>query len=370
VRLAPEVAESQYYLGLALARKNKLNDALAALRKAIALKPDYTEARETIERLTAQTTESDRRNGDDPAEVRSIENSIRGGKFQEGEISLRAYLQKQPRSSWSWYALGYCLYGQHKIGDSIKALAQSLQLDVRNAEAHKLLGRDLMFIGRFEAAQLEFEQAARLDPKSPEMPYNLAKLYSIQDNWAAAKVQFERAIALNTSYMEAYDGLGFAREALGDDAGATADYQRAISLNEERHGRFTASYVNMSALYNRTGNAPAAIDYAQKALRLNAKCDGALFQLAKAYKYQGQLDEAVDSLNRAISANPRSSAYYYVLASLYKQLGKSDESRQAMEAFAKLDRESNALEQKRIDFFRQEESHVDPAAQSNAVVHN
>src|SRR6185437_15636668 len=98
--------------------------------------------------------------------------------------------------------LGYSLYGQRKIGESIKALAQSLQLDVRNAEAHKVLGRDLMIIGRFDAAKVEFEQGARLDPASAEMPYNLGKLYSIQDNWPDARKQFEIAIRLRDTYME------------------------------------------------------------------------------------------------------------------------------------------------------------------------
>ena len=66
---------------------------------------------------------------------------------------LRRYLAGQPKSAWAWYALGYSLYGQRKIGESIKALAQSLQLDVNNADAHKVLGRDLMIIGRFDAAR-------------------------------------------------------------------------------------------------------------------------------------------------------------------------------------------------------------------------
>jgi hypothetical protein len=49
--------------------------------------------------------------------------------------------------------LGYTLFGQQRIGDSITALAKSLQLNVKNADAHRLLGRNLMLIGRFDVAQ-------------------------------------------------------------------------------------------------------------------------------------------------------------------------------------------------------------------------
>ena len=69
------------------------------------------------------------------------------------------------------------------------------ELDVRNAEAHKILGRNLMIIGRFDAAQVEFEQGIRYKPDSAELHYNLGKLFSIQDNWEPARKAFEAAAA-------------------------------------------------------------------------------------------------------------------------------------------------------------------------------
>jgi len=211
-----------------------------------------------------------------------------------------------------------------------------------------------MIIGRFDAAKIEFLQGKRLEPKSAEMPYNLGKLYSIQDNWADARREFESAIRLDSSYMEAYDGLGFALEALGDDADAVANYKKAIEMNESRRAGFASPYVNMSALSNRTGDRDAALEYARKALDANPKSDRALFQMAKAFEYQGDLNAAADALDRAISLNPRASSYFYVLSTVYRKLGRGEESRKAMETFSKLDRESNELEQKRREFLKEE----------------
>ena len=231
-------------------------------------------------------------------------------------------------------------------------LAQSLEIDVSNADAHKVLGRDLMIIGRFDAARLEFEQGARLNPKSAEMPYNLGKLLSIQDNWADARRQFEIALRLDPAYMEAHDGLGFALEALGDDAGATASYRRAIEMNESRHAGFVSPYVNMSALSNRTGDRQAALEYARQAIQINPNSDRALFQMAKAQEYKGDLNGAADTLNRAIAVNSHSSSYFYVLSTVYRKLGKAEESRKAMEEFSRLDRESNEMEDRRRELLR------------------
>ena len=62
---------------------------------------------------------------------------------------------------------------------------------------------------------------------------------------------------------------------------------------------------------------------------------------------------AVESLSRAVALNSRSSSYFYVLGTVYRKLGKVEESRKAMEEFARLDRESNELEQKRREFLKE-----------------
>ena len=142
---------------------------------------------------------------DDPDKIAEFENYIRGSKYVEVEPLLAAYVKDHPASSWGWYALGYSQFAQKKIGDSIKSLAQCLSLNVKNADAHKILGRDLMIIGRFDAAQTEFEQAIRYAPNSSESHYDLGKLFSLQDNWLAARKQFEDAISLDPGYIEAID---------------------------------------------------------------------------------------------------------------------------------------------------------------------
>jgi len=372
VEQEPDFGEARYQLGLALSRAGKAEDGAAEIRRSreiIAageeqqnLSLDLADAKSALERGDTDAAIAKARKvlhfRADAVEASNVlelalERYIRAGRFQEVEAVLEPHLSEHPNSAREWYMLGYSQYGLRKIGDSVKSLAKSLELDKTNADAHKVLGRDLMIIGRFDAARLEFEQAARLNPKSPEMPYNLGKLYSIQDNWADAKREFETAIRLDPNYMEAHDGLGFAREALGDDAGAVESYKRAIEMNEARRAGFVSPYVNMSALSNRTGDHSAALDYARKALAINPRSDRALFQLAKAQEYEGDIAGAADSLNRAISINPRVSSYFYVLATAYRKLNKAEESRAAMESFSKLERESNELEQKRREFLKE-----------------
>lgn len=284
---------------------------------------------------------------DDPARQQELEGLIRDQKFAEAEPQLLAYVQQRPASSWGWYALGYSYFAQQKVGEAIKALAQSLQLDLHNAEAHKILGRTLMIIGRFDAARTEFEAAQRDKPDSAEIPYNLGKLASIQDNWPEAKRGFEAALKIDPAYVEALDGLGFAQEALGDDAAAVVSYTKAIAVNDERKGSFAGAHVSLAAYHNRTGNPDKARELAMQAIALDPKSDRAWFQKAKADERQEKLSDAVAALNSAIALNPRASSYYYVLAGVYRRLGWKDDSAEALRMFQKLEQESRELDEKR-----------------------
>ena len=362
VKLQPNSPVAQHLLGMILEKEGNTDDAVAAYQKAVELNPGDMSARQSVSRLKppgvpiAQASTSSDLPGstnegktaeDDPVKISEFENYIRESHYKEVEPLIASYVKERPNSSWGWYALGYSQFAQKKIGDSVKSLAQSLNLNVENADAHKILGRDLMVIGRFDAAQTEFEQAIRFAPKSSEAYYDLGKLYSLQDNWLAARKQFEEAIRLDPGYVEAIDSLGFAQEALSDDAAALETYRKAIALNEERHGKFVSAHVNLSAYYNRTGDPARALEYAQKALELEPKSDPAWFQKARAEERQGQLQAAADSLNHAISLNQRSSSYYYVLSGIYRRLGKLEESKNALQSFTRLDQENNDLEKMR-----------------------
>ena len=274
MKLQPN-AVAQHALGVVLAKQGDAEGASAAFRKALELDPADQAAQQALGRMNLSdapsaslTTIND---NDDSAKITEYEGYIRQERFSELEPLLSDYVKQYPKSYWGWYALGYSQFAQKELGASIQSLAKSLQLNVRNPEAHKILGRDLMMIGRFDAAQTEFEQGLHYDPKSAELHYNLGKLFSMQDNWENARKEFEAALQIDPSYLEAIDAIGLTQEALGLDSDAVASYERAIALNEQRHGNFASAHVNLSAYYNRTGDSKKATEYAQKALELDRK---------------------------------------------------------------------------------------------------
>jgi tetratricopeptide (TPR) repeat protein len=360
LQLQPESADAQHLLGAVLEKQGDAQGASEAFRKTVELNPGDISAREKIETFSVEKSA-----GDEVQQMSLFESYMRERRFADVEPLLTAYVKEHPKSSWGWYALGYSLFAQRKLGESIQALAKSLQLNVQNPEAHKILGRDLMTIGRLDAAQTEFTQGIRYNPQSAEIHFDLGKLFSIQDDWNAALKEFQAAVRIDPSYIEGWDGLGFAQEAVGDDAGAVASYKRAIAINQAANGNFASSHVNLSAYYNRKADYEKALQYAEEALRLDPKSDGAWFQVAKARESQDRLSDAVEALKQSISANPRMSAYYYVLARIYRRLGKQEESRKALDSFMRLDKETNDMEEMRRSLRTRSAPAAQPQSQHN-----
>lgn len=286
---------------------------------------------------------------DPEAALKPIEKEIAESNFEGAITPLSEFLKTYPQSPRAHYDLGYVLFRTHQIGASIKELSKSLQLNLNNAEAHKILGLDCTIVARFDLAEVEFREAARLEPGSAEIHYFLARTYYTRGVYPLAKQEFETAIRLDASYMKAYNNLGLTMEVLGDNSAAVKDYTTAIKLDEQENLKSEWPYVYLSSFYNRREDAADAIAYAQKAIEVNPLSDLAYFQMAKAYRNQGEWQKATDAALKAIAINPRMAEYYYVLSLCLRKLGRQAESKQAMDTFEKLRKQSADSAAKLID---------------------
>ncbi len=272
----------------------------------------------------------------DDETLNSLEYSIRLGRFEEVEAALRTYLRGNPISARAHYDLGYVLFRVHKIDESIRELSKSLELNIRNADAHKILGLNLMIIGKEKLAEVELLQAVGLAPDSAESHYYLGRHYMTGHVFLSAKGEFETAISLDRFYMKAYDNLGLTLEALGDNQGALKNYSKAVELEEQQGLKSEWPYLDLARFYSGQHDAERAFLYLQKAIEENPRADQAHFELAKIFRDRAELQQAVDALRKAIAINPYGEEYYYVLAQVYRKQGKMDESRNALKKFLEL----------------------------------
>jgi tetratricopeptide (TPR) repeat protein len=282
------------------------------------------------------------RSGEEPdALLARVEADIDANKFAETESRLNDYLKDHPDSSRAYYDLGYVKFRTHQIGSSIKELSKSLELNPKNAEAHKVLALSCSIIGRYDLAEVELLEAVRLKPESAEIHYFLARTYYTRGVYPLAKSEFETAIRLDSSNIKAYSNLGITMEALGNTDAALKSYTTAVELEDRQLQKSEWPYVYLSGFYNRQKNAAEALNYAHKAIEINAASDTAFFEMAKAYRTQKQLQKAVEAARSAIAINSQTPDYYYVMGLVLREMGNQPASEEALAKYAQLQQHSN-----------------------------
>ncbi|HEY6290636.1 MAG TPA: tetratricopeptide repeat protein [Terriglobia bacterium] len=272
-----------------------------------------------------------------------LESLIQQSQYQQATQGLELYLHDHDSSARGHYDLGYVFFRTHQVGGAVRELSRSLQLNDKDAQAHKILGLVCTFVGRYDLAETELQAAAQLEPDSSEIHYFLGRIYYTRQVFPMALKEFQTAIQLNPAYMKAYGNLGLVMEVLGKDDEAVRDYTTAAQINEARHLKSPWPFEFLSAHYNRTREPALAIEYAQKALQIDPKCDLAYYDLAKAFESQGDWQKAMDGVQKAIAINSSTPEYFYLLSTALRKLGKVPESEAALKRFEQIHDDQNAM---------------------------
>jgi len=85
-------------------------------------------------------------------------------------------------------------------------------------------------LGREQEGIVALENAARLEPASPDPFFELGKLYSAQQNWAHARQALEQVIELNPQFVPAHYQLSRVYAHLGLNSKAESEAQQTHAL--------------------------------------------------------------------------------------------------------------------------------------------
>jgi tetratricopeptide (TPR) repeat protein len=86
--------------------------------------------------------------------------------------------------------------------------------------------------GREQEAAVALENAARLQPSSPDPFFELGKVYSSQQNWPQARQALERVVELNPQFVPAHYQLSRVYTHLGLNSKAELEAQQTRTLVE------------------------------------------------------------------------------------------------------------------------------------------
>jgi Tfp pilus assembly protein PilF/peroxiredoxin len=197
-----------YNLGTLYMKLGRPADAKTALERALALKPDYAEANNTLGALLGQS-------GD-----------VRGALTR-----FRAALEAKPDDADVLNNLGYVLFQTGQMQEAFQA----------------------------------YQKALQVQPDFPEALNNLGIFYGQQRDLEHAEQYFRQAVEKRPDYGEAANNLALVLRARGDTASAIGLLERLLKDNPA----FEPAYVTLCRLYMASGQQRQAMQVLERLLQRN-----------------------------------------------------------------------------------------------------
>ncbi|PMS22528.1 glycosyltransferase [Trinickia dabaoshanensis] len=268
-----------YYnnLGNALRDARKLDDAVAAYRRAVELKADYADAHNNLGNALRET-------GDAAAALASCARAI----------------ELRPGYAEAFNNLGNALKDLGELDAAIAAYGKAIATKRTFVEAHLNLAVVLQTKGHGDAALECLRDAVALAPQLAAAQDKLAGLLMHRGDIAGAIDAYRRVVELTPESAHAYNTLGNALNGAARVPEAVPCYERAIALEPE----FADAYHNLANALRRLGAPERALGYARRAIELRGDMPSFHNNLGTILADLGQPDAALQCYRDALALDP------------------------------------------------------------------
>jgi tetratricopeptide (TPR) repeat protein len=253
IQIDPNSADTLNNLGFALAAKGRFDEAIENYYKAIQIKPNYTDALNNLGLAL-----------------------VAKGRFDEAIENYRKAIQIDPNSAITLNNLGVALAAKGRFDEAIENFRKTIQIDPNPADALNNLGFALAAKGRFDEAIENYRKAIQINPNSAPALDNLGFALAAKGRFDEAIGDFRKAIQINPNSAPALDNLGMALAARGRFDEAIENYYKAIRINSNR----PETFFHLGMALGQLGRTREAVTQYREALGLNPNLAGALNDLA------------------------------------------------------------------------------------------
>lgn len=286
-------------------------EAIAEMEKAVAAAPEWAEARLGLGKLLV--TYSD---------VRFSTATIHRGQLARAIDEFERACALAPHSADAAYWAGFALRKADRGPEAARWLEQALELDARNALALKEFGS--LYAGEGDAPRaLEFLTRARaLLPNDDEVLFLLGMQLESEERLEEARDAYVAAARLNTGHPGPRSALVVLYRRLGDAQASehmAREFERcrefgkritAASQRFDENSRDPEACMGLAELYHEVGMHGPAIQWAERALRLDPEHAAAielLRKLGKAATTDGEVPAPLGGLAPAseLEGEPR-----------------------------------------------------------------
>jgi protein O-GlcNAc transferase len=267
----------------------------------------------------------------------NLGNSLRAaGKFDDALAAYRKALELRPNYQSAHFKLGYLLAAQGNYAEAAAAFREVLKLDPNHLDAMNNLASALLSSDQPQEAVALYRRVLAVRPEHFLARSNLAAgllaLREIDEAMEAARW----AVAARPDYPPAHRNFGDALAAVGNWPQAAQSFKKLLDLESARPGHTPGSVadaqVRLGSALKHLGKFDQAIALFRAAIAGSPDDLAALEKLANAVWEMGQMDEALAIAREMARRHPDLSLSHSIVGNVTLERGGLDE---AISSFAK-----------------------------------
>ena len=311
IRIKPDYADVHLNLGNALKERGSLDDAVAAYRQAIRIKPDYAAAysnlgnaqmqRGSLDEAVAAYRQAIRIKPDYTEAHSNLGNALKErGSLDEAVAACRQAIRIRPDFAEAHYNLGNALAERGSLDDVVAAYRQAIRIKPDYAAAYSNLGNALAERGSLDEAVAAYRQAIRIRPDFATVHYNLGNALKQRGTLDEAVAAYCQAVRIKPDYAEAHLNLGAVLSEQGRCDEAVAAYRQAILIKPD----YAEAHSNLGNVLREQGSLDEAVAACRQAISIKPDYAAAYSNLGNALTERGSFDDAVAAYHQAINIKP------------------------------------------------------------------
>lgn len=289
----PNAIDLHNILGASNRSLGNLDEAIAAYKEAISIKPDYAEAHNNMGvSLHAQY------------------------KLKEAIASYQKAILINPNYTEAFHNMGNTLYEQGRLEDAIAAYRRALCIKPDYANAYISMGNILHEQSKLEEAAAAYEKGLLENPADADAFYNLANTFYKQGNLNGAIDAYRNAVSIRPDYADAHYNMGIILQEQSKLEDAIAAYEKA---RFEQPDNANILYTMANALREQ-GKLENALSAYQKALSIKPNFPEVYNNIGVIFQEQSNLEDAIAAYSKAIYLNPSYAEAHRNLSTIKKYI--------------------------------------------------
>ncbi len=241
-------------------------------------------------------------------------------KLAEAVVAMRAVIAEDPGITDAHTTLGGWLRKREKPDEAVAEYKRALEIDPKNEMALAELAEVYQAQGKPEAAIEGYRTVLRIEPRQPHIWYQLATLYLDLGKETDARKTFEEALKHNPKMGAAYNSLA----ALAFERGEMAEAERLVCKGLELEDDVRSSRFNLGRILEARGDLAGAEKLYREELARFADNGRARFNLAQIARQRGDRAGFLAELRESTEKAPDFGPAFFFLAREELEAGRLD----------------------------------------------